>query len=98
MATQALPKVRGFAKGGWGARGHAARRLLPRAGAKVKLRSQGQQAAEKSVQGSIKRKSRLLQMQSPFYAALPLSRNVSRDSLPLPAAAPAQPSPGAPGS
>lgn len=37
MATQALPKVRGFAKGGWGARGHAARRLLPRAGAKIKL-------------------------------------------------------------
>lgn len=71
------PKSGALQKGGGGLGGHAARRLLPRAGAKIKLHAQGQQAAAKSVQGSVKRKARLLQMQSPFYVALPRSINVS---------------------
>lgn len=56
-------------------RGHglewlAARKLFPRAGPNIKLRAQGQQAAWKGVQESVKCKARLLQMYSPFHDAL----------------------------
>lgn len=53
---------------GWG--GHAGRKLLPRAGAKIKHRTQGQQTAWKDSQGSVKCKARLLQMHSPLHDAL----------------------------
>lgn len=69
MVTQTVLNIRGFSGWGWGRGGHSARKLLSKAGAKIKLRAQGQQTAWKGGQGSVKHKARLLQMHSLFHDA-----------------------------
>lgn len=94
MVAQALRNVRGFSGWEWGRGGHAVRKLLPRACAKIKLGAQGQQTAWKAGQGSVKSKAPLLQMHSPFHDALKFKR--FPDCLTFPAATLAQSGPGAP--